>query len=215
MKNILILLTLILSYFSCAQSHRFIYEYKFVPDSTKIDSILIEDTRLDIFKDHSEFLSDLSFIRDSTISQNPNEVSYNLPKGNYKNTVYKSKKLNYVLEFIGIQPFKVIQNENLNWKLINEIKFLQGYECQKAILNYGNRKWEAWFTKEIPIQDGPYIFGELPGLIIQINDIKNQHNFSLVANYKTLTVKTNIIEKQYYYSAKISRSQFNKKWNIY
>lgn len=92
-----------------AQSHRFIYEYKFVPDSTKTDSILTESTRLEIFKDHSEFLSNLTAKRDSAIEKNQSQANVNLREGIFKNKIYKSKKLNYSLEFIGIQPFKVIQ----------------------------------------------------------------------------------------------------------
>ena len=200
-----------------AQTHRFIYEYKFVPDSTKIDSIITENTRLEIFKDHSEFVSDLNAIRDSlsATGKNIGDEDGAFPIGNYKNIVYKSKELNYSLEFVGIQPFKVLQNEKLNWKLLKETKKIQGYHCQKAIINFGKRNWEAWFTQEIPLQEGPSIFGNLPGLIIQIYDEKNQHSFSLIANYKTSNVKTNIIEKPYLLSATINRSQFNKKWNIY
>lgn len=202
-----------------AQSHRFIYEYKFVPDSTKTDSILTENTRLEIFKDHSEFLSNLTAKRDSaiasTIEKNQSQTNVNLREGIFKNKIYKSKKLNYSLEFIGIQPFKVIQNEKLTWKLLNETKKIQGYTCQKAILNYGKRKWEAWFTQEIPIQDGPHIFENLPGLIIQINDTRKQHSFLLIANYKTLNMQTNMIEKRFFSAIKINRDQFNKKWNTF
>lgn len=56
----------ILSKFS-AQNHRFIYEYKYVPDSIKVDSVLTENMRLTIFKDHSEFLSEMRAKRDSAI----------------------------------------------------------------------------------------------------------------------------------------------------
>ncbi|QOW09847.1 GLPGLI family protein [Kaistella flava (ex Peng et al. 2021)] len=216
MKNILLFI-LFLSNFCFAQSHRFIYEYKFVADSTKSDSIIVENTRLEIFKDHSEFVSDLNAIRDSLSATRKNigDEDGAFPIGNYKNIVYKSKELNYSLEFVGIQPFKVLQNEKLNWELLKETKNIQGYHCQKAIINFGKRNWIAWFTQEIPLQEGPSVFGNLPGLIIQINDEKNQHSFSLIANYKTANVKTNIIERPYLLSATITRSQFNKKWNIY
>ena len=41
------------------------------------------------------------------------------------------------------------------------------------------RKWFAWFTNEIPIQDGPYIFQGLPGLIVSISDDNNDYQFKL------------------------------------
>ena len=43
---------------------------------------------------------------------------------------------------------------------------------------YG-RKWTAWFTTEIPIQDGPYKFRGLPGLIVKIEDETKSHCFAL------------------------------------
>lgn len=33
---------------------------------------------------------------------------------------------------------------------------------QKATCDFAGRKWIAWFTTEIPIQDGPYKFYGLP-----------------------------------------------------
>lgn len=46
----------------------------------------------------------------------------------------------------------------------------------------GGRDWVAWFTNDIPIQDGPYKFCGLPGLIIKIEDDTKTHKFILVAN---------------------------------
>ncbi|WP_312078296.1 hypothetical protein [Chryseobacterium sp.] len=50
-----------------AQSHRFLYSYRFVPDSSKTDSTVTELTRLDVFTDHSEFLSDVTAKKDSAV----------------------------------------------------------------------------------------------------------------------------------------------------
>lgn len=200
-----------------AQTHRFIYEYKFVPDSTKIDSVITENVRLEIFKDHSEFLSDLNAKRDSAIlksaEKNTGEVGTDLPAGKFSNKVWKSKDKVYSTEFIGIETFKVLNNTKLEWQLTNEIKSIQNYSCQKATLNYGNRFWEAWFTTDIPIQDGLYIFQNLPGLIVQIQDDEKHHTFLLIANYKSANTKSNLSDKRMFKSYEVTREQFNKKWN--
>ncbi|WHF51932.1 GLPGLI family protein [Chryseobacterium gotjawalense] len=217
MQKLFFIFFILLPFSLLAQTHRFIYSYQFVPDSTKVDSIITENTRLEVFKDHSEFLSDIVARRDSAIvsaiENNQSQSSINLPDGKFKNKAYKSKKLTYTIENIGIQPFKVVRKINISWKLLNETKKIQGYNCQKAITYFGNRKWEAWFTAEIPIQDGPYIFGNLPGLIIQMYDLKNHHSFLLVENYKTANTTTNLVNRPYFIPLEIQELQFIKKWN--
>jgi GLPGLI family protein len=217
MLKICILLLSFMSSVIFSQSHRFIYSYKFVPDSTKTEIFFKEETRLDIFKDHSEFLSNNTAKRDSaiarTITNNQSQSSVTIPEGLYKNKIYKDKNYIYSIEFVGIQPFKVAQYPILNWKILKETRSIQNYKCQKATVSYGGRNWEAWFTQEIPFQDGPYIFTNLPGLIVSVTDSKKQHSFLLEENYKVDNAKTNFVYKRYFVPIEINEEKFNKKWN--
>ncbi|UFH33254.1 GLPGLI family protein [Chryseobacterium sp. C-71] len=202
-----------------AQNHRFIYEYKYVPDSIKIDSVLTENMRLTVFKDHSEFLSEMKAKRDSAVvksSQKKNgHVGTDLSPGNIKMFVWKNKSniKNYSTEFVGMESYKVTDETDFNWTLIDETKKIQNYNCQKAILKFGRREWTAWFTTELPFQDGPHLFRKLPGLIVAIEDSKKHHSFQLIANYKTnngtSVIKPSHLLKNY----EVNRKQFNKKWN--
>ncbi|MCU7618616.1 GLPGLI family protein [Chryseobacterium sp. PBS4-4] len=202
-----------------AQNQRFIYEYKYVPDSTKVDSVLTENMRLTIFKDHSEFLSEMKAKRDSAIvkssQKNNGKIGTDLSPGNIKTFVWKNKNnsKNYSTEFVGMESYKVTDETDFNWTLIDETKKIQNYNCQKAILKFGRREWTAWFTTELPFQDGPHIFCKLPGLIVTIEDSKKHHSFQLIANYKTndgtSVMKAFHLLKNY----KVNRKQFNKKWN--
>ena len=54
-----------------------------------------------------------------------------------------------------------------------------GYECNKAEISFGGRNWEAWYTGDIPIQDGPYKFSNLPGLILEIYSLDKEYNFTV------------------------------------
>ena len=56
--------------------------------------------------------------------------------------------------------------------------------AQKATTSYGGRDWIAWFTAEIPFQDGPYKFYGLPGLIVKMEDTTGSHIMTLVGNKK-------------------------------
>ncbi len=56
-----------------------------------------------------------------------------------------------------------------------------GYTCHKATTEYRGRKYTAWYTTDIPISSGPYIFEGLPGLILAISDSKDHFNFTAIA----------------------------------
>lgn len=62
----------------------------------------------------------------------------------------------------------------LNWEITPETKNILGYQTQKAITKFRGREYEAWFAQEINIQDGPWKFHGLPGLIL---DVKSQDGF--------------------------------------
>lgn len=213
------LLILLIPFSIFAQSHRFLYSYQFVPDSAKADSVITELTRLDVFADHSEFLSDVTAKKDSAIAfainNNQSQANIKLPDGIYQNKTSKTKELTSTIEYIGIQPFKIEMKNSFKWQLSKETKTIEGYLCQKANLHYGGRIWEAWFTREIPVQQGPYVFSGLPGIIVQISDTKNHHTFTLKANYKIPAGSTGIYTQPYFVPVKIDAKSFNKKWNDY
>ena len=58
------------------------------------------------------------------------------------------------------------------WKLFPESKNIKGFDCKKAttknkVFN-SNQNITAWYTEEIPINDGPMFYNGLPGFIIQL-----------------------------------------------
>ncbi len=73
--------------------------------------------------------------------------------------------------------YKLTEPVKLDWKIEKDIAEKYGYNCQKAILKYKGRDWEAWFTQDIPIQEGPYVFGGLPGLIVEMKDASHSYEF--------------------------------------
>jgi GLPGLI family protein len=68
---------------------------------------------------------------------------------------------------------------SLDWEIQKEVKEIMGLNCIKAKTSYGGRTYIAWFTTEIPISDGPYIFHGLPGLIIKVTDSEGWYDFEL------------------------------------
>lgn len=73
------------------------------------------------------------------------------------------------------EPFSEI-----DW-VINEdsTKTVLGYQCVMASTDYHGREWTIWFTPEIPLQDGPWKFCGLPGLVMEASEAAQQHSFSV------------------------------------
>lgn len=94
-----------------------------------------------------------------------------------------------------------------------EIEELYGYKIQKATTEYLGRNWIAWFTNEIQIQDGPYKFSGLPGLILKISDEKNDHVFNFIGskinNGRLISIDDE--EKEVI----VSSMKFNQLWKEY
>ena len=65
------------------------------------------------------------------------------------------------------------------WSITSDTLTILGYNCHKATCNYRGRKYEAWFTIDIPIDKGPWKFLGLPGLILKVQDSKQHYIFEL------------------------------------
>lgn len=63
------------------------------------------------------------------------------------------------------------------WVISDSVKNILGYECVMATADYHGRHWTAWFSPEIPIQDGPWKLTGLPGLILEAGEEAGQHHF--------------------------------------
>lgn len=82
---------------------------------------------------------------------------------------------------ILLDQYKIAEERPIIWKITSEKKMIGEWKTQKAETNFAGRHWLAWFTTDIPVQDGPYKFHGLPGLIVNIEDQTQSHIFTLQA----------------------------------
>lgn len=65
----------------------------------------------------------------------------------------------------------------IQWEISDSTKKVLGYDCMMATANYHGRDWTAWFTTDIPLQEGPWKLTGLPGLILEATEASGQHSF--------------------------------------
>lgn len=190
MKFRVLLILLIISFNLKSQNQRFLYEYKSIPDSLHRDNIESELMALDVSEKFSKFYSYNNYKYDSISKSN---IDKEISDSNLK---IKKSKNSYIIikdypDFtislisrIGQTKYNVKDERTLKWNILSENDVLGNFKIQKAETKFAGRKWMAWFTTEIPIQEGPYKFRGLPGLILKISDNTNSHSFVLVGIQK-------------------------------
>jgi len=139
-----------------------------LPTRTTIDAVLVSSNIYSIYE--MDFTGNSNFIDEE---DNENGSVLNIrPTKNPKIFKDLSTKNNYSIERIFMTPFLVKDNMSIfSWTLKDEYKSILGYNCQKSVLNYRGRDYVAYFTIEIPYNNGPWKFSGLPGLILEIKSI--------------------------------------------
>lgn len=191
MKNILLSTVFLAGFAGKAQTHRFIYDVEYKKDSTQ-NVTTKENYHLDIEPKIVKYYPRDFFVGDSLVTNN-----LSITDGSKFNTshiiTHKSGSTDYdyydVLENVVL---KLSSKNTQNWKLTNEKKKIKDLNMQKATTNWGGRNWTAWFTTDIPFQEGPYKFHGLPGLITELYDDKNNYKFELVKTQKITNPKGNM-----------------------
>lgn len=77
--------------------------------------------------------------------------------------------------------YKLLEKKlSQQWEISTDTLTILGYLCQKATTSFRGRKYEVWFTPDIPINDGPWKFYGLPGLILKAVDSENLFSFEII-----------------------------------
>ena len=219
MKKLLVNFFLIVGIVTFAQNKRFIYEYKFIPDSTNLEDLKTEMMFLDTTKDGSKYYSYTVFNSDSLMKVDLEKqlaatgsinVKSDMRKGNVRYSVtktYPDYKIN-LHRRLGMDSYNISDDRKINWKISSEKEKIGEWNVQKAEADFAGRHWIAWFSTEIPIQDGPYKFRGLPGLIVKIEDKTGSHKMEL-KGIKNITgnVDINVFEVK---EIAVNSKQFQK-----
>lgn len=180
-----------------AQNMRFVYQANTMPDSTDLKSVKSELANLDISGKKSIFYAQNRLKRDSLIQKM--RETRNFDRNAMENV---RSNVNYIVEKdlenqtttykdrVGRDQYIYTEKEPLVWKILPETSTIGEYKVQKAETKYGGRTWYAWFTMDLPYQDGPFKFSGLPGLIVKAEDKDGEYSFSLLQVKKIADLPT-------------------------
>ena len=97
--------------------------------------------------------------------------------------IYKNRKNGNItmFDFVSFERYKGNDPvEKLDWTISSDTASFLNYSCQKATLKFRGRNYEAWFSPQIPVNDGPWKFFGLPGLILKVKDTEKQFDFECI-----------------------------------
>lgn len=147
---------------------------------------------------------DISKMQGTVSSKQVEGESYQIYKGR---TAGKITVVDYA--YTISKPFQYEDEVGvLPWKILTETDTILSYTCQKAVLNFRGRDYTAWFTTDIPVNDGPWKFSGLPGLILKVEDQQQLFSFTLIGLEQLKNPKPIAINEAK--NIKCTRSDFDK-----
>lgn len=175
---------------------RLFYEMKSVKDPAKPDKLTEDYMALEIGENGvSRFYSDNKRRQDSLLIEafktSSNHANLGklfkdagIPSGGDQREIFKNYPEGKITVTDHIVSASYLYEEDLNeiqWQILPDTKTILSYSCQKAVTDFRGRHYEAWFTPDLPINDGPWKFRGLPGLILSIEDSNKHFSFIAVA----------------------------------
>ncbi|MCQ9638945.1 GLPGLI family protein [Chryseobacterium sp. WG14] len=213
-KFLLILIFVSSVFFSQQKDYAFSYRLEYTPDSTDVLNTRMEDFTLFVNGGKSFFVSDNFLKRDSILKSFEKSPNFNFskkPNTRFKSVIVKENKNISFYDNLLKYYFTYKEDPNFKWNILTDKQKIEGYNTQKATTEYGGRKWVAWFTTDLPYQDGPYKFGGLPGLIIKVEDTNNNYKYELIS-IKKKSLPDNVIftEKYLKQHKEVSKEDYMK-----
>lgn len=191
------------------------YKYSYIQDTSNPTITTENRMILEIGDSLSKFYDYKYYLFDSTMVAEYSTTKFEDNKKDYPQIIRNGIKLqtykNYpegkitVVDRIPFDNYKYEEPLTYpKWKLENEKKIFCGYSCLKAITSFRGRNYTAWYAPEIPISDGPWKFGGLPGLILKIEDDKKHHIFEMVGLERPKVNRPIFINKSLYLKTTLS-----------
>ena len=180
------------AYMKCL--YRYVYLNDTLTGKTKDDLLILQIGKSisKCFSHYSNQVDSLSALPngDMIIGKMINDAMNN---GEFMRGKYPHKRLktyiykNYpegrmtVTDGLILQDYRYVDSlHTQTWTMGDSTREVLRYTCQQATADFRGRRWTAWFATDIPVSDGPWKLGGLPGLILEAYDEGQQHVFTAV-----------------------------------
>jgi GLPGLI family protein len=203
---------------------RCLYRQLFVMDTLdlqkKTEDLMLLDAGKNITKYHS-YYKDLA---DSVVYA---LIDKNVSQSEVANTIVKMTKGSMVADYTVYKNYpegKLTladyfgfdyniyeeQQPDIQWALSGDTATVCGYLCKKATSAFRGRNYEAWYAPEIPLREGPWKLGGLPGLILKAKDGQSYFTFECIAietpkGDKVIEITSSIQNKR-----RLKKTDYNK-----
>jgi GLPGLI family protein len=164
------------------------YEEKSINDTTDLQKINYDVMGLEIGKTYSKFYSiSLAENRKALEEQmkktgmvDLSQLSTPKNRRGKDRVIFKYTDTKQLTTFENLGIFNYSYSEPtppIKWEVKSDTLRTLNYVCQKAVGQFRGRSYEAWFTPEINISEGPWKFTGLPGLILKVEESKGHYSF--------------------------------------
>lgn len=202
---------------------QFVVQYltQMVTDTLHPKKMTEESMILKVGVKSSEYYSYTRFVTDSLFNEQLKASGTGLVRRNKADDhgiityqIYKNHPAGKVttLDKIATNRFRCEEeNETPVWQLLPDTMTVLSYPCQKAVCHFKGRDYEAWFTPEIPRNEGPWKLHGLPGLILRAADSQGHYTFECTG---LINAKENLLFGAEGYET-VSRKNLNKIYERY
>lgn len=100
------------------------------------------------------------------------EMQVKIVSGSADNRLLKNMADNKMVnqrDFLGKKFLIKGKLPEMTWKITGEQKKVLDFVCQKAVYTKDTMTTIAWFTSQIPLSNGPDVYGQLPGMILELS----------------------------------------------
>ena len=159
----------------------------------------------------SESLYSVTF-RDTTFEYTGGSM---VTDGGYTTSYYKNvraKEMVYQERSLGGRLFVKDIDYAPNWEIKSGTKQILGYNCMEAATEYRGRKYTVWFSPDFGIENGPFKFDGLPGLILEIKSLDGAVHIYAQKIARTTQEVVNPFSKESFISWEELKKRYRKKY---